>query len=76
MSTMRYRVPMTDEEKAAYASMPLNKFGNVVALPYVPDGQVREYEARWREWLTRTPKTLWPEWVGNWANVKRIRGLA
>ena len=50
--------------------------GYVVALEYVPHGRVREYEARWREWMTGTPKHLWPEWVGRWKNVKRLRGLS
>lgn len=71
-----YRIPLTDDQRAAYLTMPTNRDGHVVALAFVPPGQVAEYEARWRDWCARTPKHLWPDWIGRWKDVKRLRGLS
>lgn len=71
-----YKLPLTDDERAAYATMPRTRDGFVIALEFVPFGQVGEYEARWRDWLAKHPKHLWPTWVSRWKDVKRLRGLS
>lgn len=64
-----------DETHAAYKSMPTNKQGVIVGLPHTPDALVPAAEQQWRDWCSRTPRHLWPTWINNWADVKRLRGL-
>ena len=61
------------ELHAAYASMPRNRQGHVVALPFTPDRELVQQEAAWREWCAKTPKSLWPVWVDTWKDVKKLR---
>ena len=61
------------ETHAAYASMPKNRQGHVVSLPYTPDRDLAAAETAWREWCAVTPKALWPTWVDTWKDVKRLR---
>jgi hypothetical protein len=48
----------------------------VVSLFYVPPAQLPAYEAAWREWLAKTPKWLWPEWVDAWAASRTAKAKA
>ena len=64
---MKYQTPLKGELAEARLSMPKTDSGYVVSLFYVPPSQLPAYEAAWREWLAKTPKWLWPEWVDAWA---------
>lgn len=73
---MIYKTPLSAEAQAAYVTMPRDDHGHVVSLQYVPLGRVSDYEARWRDWMSKTPKHLWPSWSRSWKDVKRLRGIA
>jgi hypothetical protein len=64
-----------DDTRAAFQSMPLNRYGVCVGLPHTPDKDVPAAEKQWREWCAKTPKRLWPAWIDGWADTKRMRGL-
>ena len=75
MAQLRYMMPLTHEQLEARKTMPTDTHGYVIGLPWVVDKYVRAYEVLWREWLSKHPKHLWPDWVDTWADDKRRRGL-
>ena len=64
--------PWNDETLAAYQTMPQHG-GYVVALDYVEDRALEQYEAQWREWCRKQPRHLWPTWLDGWKERKRMR---
>jgi hypothetical protein len=68
---MNYRLPLNAEEHAAYLSMPRTRAGVIVSLFQVPRGELPEYEAAWRAWLSQRPKRLWPNWVQAWGAQRK-----
>lgn len=70
---MIYRPPLRDELLDAYRSMPLLDGSFVVSLLYCPPSKVAAYESQWREWLKTHDRRLWPEWVDQWAQRKKMQ---
>jgi hypothetical protein len=73
---MKYSTPLRGTWLDAYLSMPKTRDGHVVSLFYCPPGQLAAYEAAWRDWLAKTPKWLWPEWVEPWAAKRTAQAKA
>lgn len=56
-----------EETLRAWQSMPLTAQGHVLSLFAQHPGPARDrMEALWREWSRRTPRRLWPTWLGRW----------
>lgn len=70
-----YGLPLTADQSAARLTRPVTSFGAVVSLEYLPDKLVREMEPKWREWCSKYPRAVWPDWIDRWKDVKRRRGL-
>ena len=73
---MSYQIPLTHEQVAARLSMPKTPEGYVMSLLYVPPRAAYRaaYELAWREWLSKHPRHLWPNWVEQFAaRIKTAR---
>ena len=66
--------PWSEETRAAYAAMPKYR-GYVQSLHFTADRDVPAMEGEWREWCKRHPRVLWPTWLDNWKDAKRLRGI-
>ena len=66
-----YQLPLSEDARNAYLSMPKDDDGFVKSLFYVPAGRLSRYEEAWREWLKGHPKHEWPVWIDLWARRKK-----
>lgn len=52
-------------------TMPRNQFGHVMALPYVPKGQLAAYEREWGVWARANSPKDYPRWLHDWIAARK-----
>ena len=65
----RYARMNLDRLYAENRCLPRNADGHIVSPYYLPVGS--SYLSVWREWLKKTPKSEWPDWLRK--DIERMR---